>query len=195
MFNMQIKSLAVILSLALSSLVTPASAAVTLNLIPSTTTVNAGNAFSVDVQIAGLESTEDLSAFDFNINFNASVLGFTSYTLGSQLGQLATFEATDSSSGNLGNGAINLSETSLLWDLSAQANVFTLATLYFVGNGVGNSALSFSNVTLGDAFGEPLVANLQTSAVTVTSVPEPETYAFLLSGFALVGLLRRRNNV
>jgi len=167
--------------------------AATLSFNPSSANVTVGNSFAVDVLISDLGVSEQLGAFDLQVNFNPALLSFASYNLGSQLGTLATGDALDFSLGNQGGGTLHLGEVSLLWDLSSQAKSFSLGTLHFTASAAGNSSLSFSNVTLGDAWGAPLAANLTTASVSsLAAVPEPETYAMFLAGLGLLGAIARR---
>ena len=97
---------------------------------------------------------------------------------------------------DVGGGTINLAELSLLTDLSFQADSFTLATLLFDGTALGTSPLALSDVILGDAWGDPLEATLESSTVTVRSgnnvVPEPATMLLVGTGLAGFAGMRRR---
>lgn len=187
--NNTAKQAATALALAASLIAVPASAT-TLSFTPSSSSVGIGGNVAVDITISGLDAGADLGAFDFSVLFNSAALGITGYTLGNGLGDLGAMEALDISAGNIGGGLFNLSEISFLSDLSAQAGTFTLATLYFTGLSNGDSLLSFSNVTLGDAFGNMLAADLGTG--TISAVPEPQILLLFLGGLGLLGFVRRR---
>jgi len=78
-----------------------------------------------------------------------------------------------------------------------QAADFVLAKLTFDAIGAGTSSLTFSGVTLGDANGDPLTADLGTGSVTVesavtASIPEPSTMILLALGVWLMAWNRRR---
>ena len=78
-----------------------------------------------------------------------------------------------------------------------QAPDFILAKLSFDAIGAGTSSLTFSGVTLGDANGDPLTADLGTGSVTVesavtASIPEPSTMILLALGVWLMAWNRRR---
>ncbi len=151
--------------------------------------------FAVDVGVSGLEN-DDLATFDLNVAYDDSILAFSSYSLGDELGEISLGEALDLSGGDIGGGIVNLAELSWLIDLTAQPDAFTLATINFVGTAAGESDLFFSGVVLGDELGNPLVPTspLGTASITVqgASVPEPSTLALMAIGLAAVGYQRRR---
>lgn len=174
--------------LAASAIGAPAMAS-TISFVPGAASVAVGGNVAVDVRISGLDSGAELGAFDFNVLFNSGVFNLTGYTLGAALGDVAAFEALDVGLGNAAVGVFNLAEISLLSDLSAQPNAFTLATLYFTAVAAGNSALSLGDVVLGDAFGGLLAADL--GGASVSAVPEPQGLLLFLSCLALLGATRR----
>lgn len=174
-----------------AAVATPAWSA-SLDFVPAAGTFTAGSNINIDVVISGLAAGEQLGAFDFVVNFDPAVLGLGSYQLGSQLGNVGAFEALDTSAGAIAGGQFNLGQVSLLWDLSAQPASFTLATLTFSALTAGTSSLHFSDVTLGDAWGAPLAADLGSTLVNVSAVPEPGMPAMLFAGLGLLGLMARR---
>jgi hypothetical protein len=179
-----------LLAVALTAALASPGWAATLSFAPAAGSVNVGNGVDVDLVISGLAVGEQLGSFDLAVNFDNALLSIASYNLGSQLGSSA--DSFDTSAGSLGSGLFNLGQVSFLFDLSAQPSSFTLATLHFNGLAAGNSALSFSSVTLGDAWGNSLNADLVANSLNVAAVPEPETYALMLAGLGLLGLARRR---
>ena len=78
-----------------------------------------------------------------------------------------------------------------------QAPDFILAKLSFDAIGAGTSSLTFSGVTLGDANGDPLTADLGTGSVTVESavsaaVPEPSSIILVALGLLMLAWSRGR---
>lgn len=166
---------------------------VSLTLSPSASLIHTGDSLEVDVIISGLEN-DDLGTFDFNITYDTSVLDFDSYLLGDGLGDLDAGDAADWSRGDLGDGKINFSELSFLWNLDFQSDTFTLATLIFMGSSAGTSALSFSDVILSDGVGSSLSSAYGSGTIGV-SEEAPELGTIFLIGSGLIGLARLRRKL
>lgn len=171
--------------------------AIAIGLSPSSANIELGNQVDVDLIISDLGDgfAPSLGAFDFNVNFDSTILDFSSLTfgdpiLGDQLNLFSYLFGLDSINGfmEVDDSTVNLFEISLDWpqDLDDfQVDSFTLATLTFNTIGEGTSNLDLNNVILGDAFGAPLTAEIVNSSVTVIprtvpSVPEPTTTIGLL---------------
>jgi hypothetical protein len=160
------------------------SSAATLSFLPSGSVIGIGETVGLNIVVSDVGVENDLGGFDFNVSYDADVLSFSDYVLGTDLGN-----SRDTGLGDNG-GTINLAAYSLEWDLSSQPDTFTLATLSFSGNSVGNSSFLFSQVTLGDFSGDPLSANLETGNVNV--IPIPGAVWLFASGLAgLVGIRKR----
>jgi hypothetical protein len=175
----------VLLATALTLVMAASAQAASLSFSPVTSTITVGDPVSVDINISGLESV-DLAGFDLDVTYDDSVLSYTDYTLYDGLGDISSGEADDWSNGDDGSGTVNLAELSYLSDLSGQSDFFTLATITFDGLAVGNSALEFAYVDLGDGLGDP-IQNVSLGTADVNVVPVPAAVWMLGSG--LVGLM------
>lgn len=83
---------------------------------PTTNDVTVGDTFDVNVHIGGLLPNENLAGFDFDVNFDDSMLDFAAYTLHDGLGDISVGDADDWSDGYLGSGTASFSELSWLSD-------------------------------------------------------------------------------
>lgn len=160
-------------------------------------TATTGDTVTIDVVVNDLDQA-DLGAFNLDIRYNAQLLSFNTYTLGTGLLD-PTFGVVDGSQGqgSDANGSfVNIAETSGLLDLSAQPDSFVLARLTFNALKAGVNVFSFSALPsdFSDAYANALPMNINsTFSVTTTdavAVPEPSTS--LLLAFGLMGLLGLR---
>lgn len=171
--------------------------ATALSFDPLVSLINIGDMLEVNISISDLSGSY-IGAFDFNVNFDDTILTFDSYILSDNLGDISLGDADDWSLGDLGFGTVNIAELSWLWDLSFQEDSFTLATLFFTGNSAGNSELEFGFANISDDWGDPIVVSLGMGTIDVAApIPEPGTI-FLL-GIGLAGLagtkFRRKKKV
>ncbi|MCG8552006.1 MAG: cohesin domain-containing protein [Desulfobacterales bacterium] len=178
------------------SLASSVQAVTSLSFLPQASSVASGDTMAVDIIISGLES-QDLSAYDFNVSFDNTILAFQEYSLGSGLG--APGDSLDLSLGDLGLST-NLAEVSLLWDFSSQEDAFTLATLTFTALLPGETNLSFSiddwqGFTDGDD-NWLTIDEFNTAEITVSSVPIPSSLSILGFGlFSLIICAKRKRRV
>jgi len=165
--------------------------AINLSFVPSDSTVNVGDILSIDIVISSLFA-DNLAAFDLNINYDDGILRFSSYVLGTELGDISAGDAFDWSSGDLGGGTINLAEVSLLSDFGSQPDSFVLASLVFSVLSPGITNLTFSDVVLSDEWGSPLIATLESGTVN-SSAPIPEPATMFLIGIWLTCFIGLRH--
>ena len=156
-----------------------------LSILPGSQSVGLGSEVSISVMVSNTQPG-GLGSYDFQFNFDPTVLAFDRVTDGAGLGLAFGLGFND-----LGN-ALLLSDFSLESQtdlLALQAADFTLFTLVFDTRAVGTSSLGLSGVTLSDAAGTIVSFSATGGSVTVVtgaSVPEPATWA--LVGLALAGL-------
>jgi hypothetical protein len=168
--------------------------AATVSLSTSTPSVTIGAPVQVSLDIAGLNggAAPGLGAFDFDILFDASLLSFQSASFGTGLD---VFGLGDIQTVTPRTGAVNLFELALDTpaDLIAnQAGSFNLATLTFSALAGGTSSLTVGVNAVADAAGNALAVDTVGTSVTVSAVPEPESYALMLCGLAILGVIAQR---
>lgn len=163
-------------ALALIFLLPVSAAAVTLEVVPSTSSANLGDPFTVDVIVSGLGDTAapSLSTFDLDLLYDPVLFNYTGVVYGPELGDEMAGEATTITTP--GPGIVQLLELSILppADLNAnQPDSFTLLTASFTANVVGLGAFDVSVDNLGDENGAPLVVDAVTPATVdvVTGAP------------------------
>jgi hypothetical protein len=179
--------------------------AVTIDIVPNAKSVQVGDTFATDIVVSGLSAANEIvSAYDFDIAYDASILSATDVSFGPYLDDLLfpgfSFQDVDLSI----SGIIDFAETSLLSNSeleSQQPDSFTLATLSFEALVSGASQIYFVpdptygiDVKSRDPL-NVLPVNVVNEQVTVNpsiSVPEPNTLALML--IALAGLTFRQYN-
>lgn len=171
--------------------------AIAIGFDPASQSVNPGDPVELAVRISGLGDlvAPSLGAFDLDVSFDPGVLAYTGADFGDPLlgDQLDLFALGSVSGATPALGAVNLFEISL--DLpddlnTLQAQSFVLFTLHFDALAPGASALTLAANELGDAYGDPLNADLEPGSVGV--VPEPGSAQLVAPGVALLAAWRRR---
>ena len=181
--------------------------AISINIIPSLQTVQAGDTLSAEVVVSGLASANEIvSAYNLNIGYDESILDATSVTFGNYLDLSIPGLSLQGSDLSV-SGIVNFAEVSLLPDLdlaSQQLDNFVLATLNFDTIGVGDSPLSFLpdpsygiDVKGRAVNGVPQILALTSGDASVVvepsvSVPEPSTILLFVPALSVLGLMRKK---
>lgn len=171
-------------------------AAATIVVTPSLTTIGIATPFDVELVVLGLGDgvAPSVGAFDLDVSFDPGILSFVGGTLGDPIlgDQLDLFALGSLSAITPGAGTVNIFELSL--DLAAdldsmQPDSFTLATLTFEGIGVGVSSIGLSGFGLSDSVGVPIAAAFEGGVVEVPEAPPALLVAF---GLMVGGISRLR---
>ena len=171
---MRVRAVGVLVAVLICSAALPAAAAPILSLTPSSTSVGVGGTFSIDVNVSGVQ---DLYGFQFDLNFDQSLLSPLGVTEGSFLSQ-GVSGSTDFLAGvDNGTGTIEFTLGFLLGAVPGVSGSGTLATLAFVAIAPGNTDFSLSGLVLLDSqLGEfQNTATINGAAVDINASPVPET--------------------
>jgi hypothetical protein len=186
------------LAIMLGTLISAQSEAALLTFAPLHQTVELGETVNVDIHISGLTGFDALGAFDLDLEFDDSILGFSGVSFGTQLDLFGFGSLQDASASG---GVVDVSEVSmdLPFDLEDfQLDDFVLATIEFNADALGTSTLSYSQTILSDAWGIGFDPDLETGWIQViapTSVPEPNILTLLLlSAAGVAGLRVKKKN-
>lgn len=186
-------------SLLLIALALPAQASVVVSINTDTPQTQLGSTVSFAVNISGLDGAAALSSYDLSINFDPALLQFNNATfgdpiLGDQLDMAQSglnFPAALAGEGLVNLIEFSLDDSSVL--LSQQADDFTLARLFFTAISSGNSPLNLTINSLADHDSIPLIADSNSSSVSIAAVPIPA--AIWMFAPALAWVARRRGNL
>lgn len=195
-----------ILFVLLAIAATTPSYAIMLDVLPSSTTVTAGNSFNVDIVVSGLHDSdpyEIVSAYDIFVGFDSTIIDIAGVSFSSWLNDGIpglSISGTNTST----PGQVEVWEVSFLPDAyldTLQPDTIVLATLTFDALAEGVSSLNFlphpnPNFGFQDVKGRGAQV-LQLAAtggrVTVNApspIPAPSTILLLLAGLLTMG--RRR---
>ena len=182
-----------------SALVT-AQAAPTLSFNPSSQSFNTGNFAEVDIVISGLEDgglNEIVSAYDLSVNYDSSILGFSSINIfENPFGFVGGTDSNSSTAGVIDFSLFSFESDSDLQTI--QGDSIILATLGFDTLTAGTSLLGFDFVDMTGLNFSPLsVATMggEISVNDVSTVPLPAAFPLMLSAIGAIGFLgsRRKN--
>ena len=177
-------------------------AALRIDLLPVTSTVDVKDSTTLSVVVSGLDAANEIvSSFDLSITYDAAIVDASTVQFGTLLGGPAdSLRVAD-----LGTpGSIFLAEVSVLSDadlVALQGDTVTLGLLTFLGVDVGISSIQFASVLLSgredpNASGFPteLAPDIGGARIIVepaAPVPEPGSTLLLLTAFALCAVFRR----
>jgi hypothetical protein len=163
----------------------PAADALSLSIVPEQDAFRVGATGIVDVVASGLTHAVDggsIGGYDLNVSFDPSLLAYSSTTFGTGLNVSGLGDIQ--SSGVSAPGQLETLEVSFdtAQALAAlQPNSFVLFSLAFTGLAPGTSALTLGTLSMSDAGGNPLGADVHDASVNVTPVPLPAAVWLLLS--------------
>ena len=151
--------------------------ALTLSVVPTSSSVAVGATVGVDVVASGLGdgAAPSLSSFDVDLTFDPLLVTGDDVSLGWGLGEPGTTALVMAE--EVGSGVARAWVISLLspeaLDARQGASVL-LGTVFFIANAPGSAEFDITRALLGDGLGLPLTVD-EFVGTTITIVPEPST--------------------
>jgi hypothetical protein len=177
-------------------------AALRIDLLPVTSTVDVNDSTTLSVVVSGLDDANEIvSSFDLSLTYDAAIVDASSVQFGTLLGgPVDSLQVSD-----LGTpGSIFLAEVSLLGDsdlMALQGDTVTLGLLRFLGVDVGISSIQLASVLLSGredpsapGFPTELDPDIGGARIIVepgNPVSEPASTLLVLTAFALCAVFRR----
>lgn len=175
-------------ALVLAGCASLAGAAGSLVLAPSSTSVEAGDSFSV--QVRGAAFAEFVVGGGFSLAFDPALLNLDSVVINTAVWEFAPGTGTiDNAAGTLTDAFFNT------FAAVQPTGDFLAATLNFSAMAPGAGTLTLLPSALfpfADSTANVISVSFGSADVTVTAVPEPATWLSMGLGLTLLPLLRRR---
>jgi adhesin HecA-like repeat protein len=151
------------------------SAAPILSIEPSSSLVQPGKSFTLDVRISDVV---DLFAFQFDLAFNPLILSTGSITEGPFL---PSGGATAFVAGTVDNmaGTITATADTLIGAIPGVNGSGVLASVDFLALSVGASPITLSDAIVLDSDLNDIAVSIVDGGVTVAAIPEPSTWLLL----------------
>ena len=165
---------------------------VMISIQPTSQTVQGVGSLQLEISGLGNGAAPALSAFDFTLLFDPTLITPLSATFGTELGDPNLFLALTNADFSI-PGEARLQEVSLITDPAAlessEPGQFVMATLTFQTEGTGMTSVDYSAVDLKDANGIPLAATAQ--GAIINAVPEPDILPLSALLFAVLAWRRQ----
>lgn len=164
----------------------------TISFQPENSVIAIGNSTDVDIVISDLgnQIAPSLGAFDFNLNYDSSIVSFANIVFGTGL-DIFGFGTSNGIVNNV--NSLNIYEVSYDWDtdlIDYQLDTFVLATVTFSAVSSGISALDLVVNDFADEAGNSMQVFSNSGSITVKTVSVPETPVLLLFLTGLLGVFR-----
>jgi len=176
--------------------------AININLVADKSRLNIGDTLELQVRVNGLDdqAAPSLGVYDLNLGFDRALFSLNAVhwgdsLLGNQLDLAGFGSLQESTPGANGLNVFELSVDSIAALDLLQAGDFTLFSVLFTAQAIGEGNFSLLINALGDASGNPLSANEPNGLAVIVGaaeVPEPSSVMLLLGVLAILAL-RVRN--
>ena len=162
---------------------------------PQSPTISVGNPITVDVMISGVVSPW-LGSYDITVDFNSAITPIFGVAWPDDFLGVPSLRDADFSTA----GSVRVTETSLdlgdLGTLQSGKDSFRLFEIMFSQSlAPGTSPLTFTQITLADGNGSPLLAESINGSIGVGGSPVPEPGSLLLLGISAIGALGVRKKL
>lgn len=166
-------------------------AAGTLVITPPSSTASPGDSFAMQVRGSGF--SDNVVGGGFNVSFDPGVLALMGVSVDTGVWEFVSSNGlVDNVLGTLSDVYFNSFRPVL------PTGDFAVATLQFTALALGSTALQMSASTsfpFANDLAEVVAVDFQAAGMTVTAVPEPQSWALFAAGLGVLGTLARRRRV